>query len=402
MNNISNRYSRQILFNNIGEEGQRLLGQGYAIILGCGALGSVSASLLTRAGVGRLKIIDRDFIEENNLQRQILFDEEDIKKGLPKAIAAQEKLQKANSSITIEGVVSDVNYTNIEKLLDGADVVIDGLDNFETRFLLNDYCVKNNVPWIYGACIGSTGLTMNIAPSIGTPCLRCVLESLPPAGTVPTCDTAGIIGSIAAVIASIQATEAIKLLTNNIDAMSKDLIKFDIWDGKIQKVHTSSIGVGAGSPRPDCPTCKRGNYEFLNASAGSWTTTICGRNGVQIHPHPSPSPLGGEGRVRRGAIQFEHLASKLRPLGEVGFNKFMLKFKPVPSSLPLAKGAQEKSPPLAKGDLGGFASPEQSERDGSNANNNYELTIFPDGRAIITGTNDPGVAKGLYAKYIGV
>jgi adenylyltransferase/sulfurtransferase len=399
MNNGANltRYSRQILFSGIGEEGQGLLGQSHAIIIGCGALGSVSASLLTRAGVGSLKIIDRDFIEENNLQRQILFDEEDIKKGLPKAIAAQEKLRKANSSIKIEGVVSDVNYTNIERLLDGADVIIDGLDNFESRFLLNDYCVKNNIPWIYGACIGSTGLTMNIVPAIGTPCLRCVLESLPPAGTVPTCDTAGIIGSIAAVIASIQATEAIKLLTKNIDAMNKDLIKYDIWNGKTQKVHVSdasrqvpSMGcdvntslrgseateaissdeIASPSARNDrtatgCPTCKQGNYEFLNASAGTRTTTICGRNGVQVIPISPPLAKGD-----LGGFKFEHLASKLRPLGEVSFNKFMLKFKPAPN--------------------------------GANEVDKYEATIFPDGRAIITGTTDVGIAKGLYAKYIGV
>ncbi|HLG29723.1 MAG TPA: ThiF family adenylyltransferase [Candidatus Brocadiales bacterium] len=347
---LSNRYSRQILFSRIGEEGQKHLKRSFAIILGCGALGSVSASLLTRAGVGRIKIIDRDFIEENNLQRQILFDEEDIKKGLPKAIAAQEKLRKINSSVVVEGVVSDVNYTNIEKILDGADVVIDGLDNFETRFLLNDYCVKNKTPWIYGACIGSTGLTMNIVPQ-KTPCLRCVLESLPPRGTLPTCDTAGIIGSIAMVIASIQATEAIKLLTKNIDAMSKDLVKFDIWEGKIQKVRVSSA-------TNECPTCQQGNYEFLNASQGSWTTTICGRNGVQII---------NQGRGERpfaptNGLQFEQLAQKLRPLGEVGFNKYMMKFKI----------------------------------------DSYEMTIFPDGRAIITGTNDPSIAKGLYAKYIGM
>lgn len=331
------------------------MGRSFAIILGCGALGSVSASLLTRGGVGRLKIIDRDFVEENNLQRQILFDEEDIKKGLPKAIAAKEKLQKTNSSITIEGVVSDVNFTNIEKLLDGADVIIDGLDNFETRFLLNDYCIKNKTPWIYGACIGSIGLTMNIVPQ-KTPCLRCVLESLPPAGTSPTCDTAGIIGSIATVIASIQATEAIKLLTKNIDAISKDLVKFDIWDGTIQKVHVSNAGNSN-----ECPTCQQGNYEFLNASQGSWTTTICGRNAVQIIPL-SPPLSKGELRGIKGGFPFEHLASKLRPLGDVRFNDFMLKFKV----------------------------------------NSYELAVFPDGRAIITGTNDPGVAKGLYAKYISI
>lgn len=359
--NLSNRYSRQILFNSIGEEGQKLLKNSFAIILGCGALGSVSASLLTRAGVGRIKLIDRDFIEENNLQRQILFDEEDIKNGLPKAIAAQEKLRQVNSSIIIEGVVSDVNYTNIEKLLDGADVVIDGLDNFETRFLLNDCCVKNNIPWIYGACIGSMGLTMNIVPS-KTPCLRCVLESLPPSGTLPTCDTAGIIGSIATVIASIQATEAIKLLTGNIDAINKDLISFDIWNGRIQKIHISNAVVGAGLPRPDCLTCKQRNYEFLEGRTSTWTTTICGRNGVQIIPLVRNPKSEIRNPKSEQEVCFEHLAQKLRPLGKVGFNKFMMKFKI----------------------------------------NSYEMTIFPDGRAIITGTNDPGVAKGLYAKYIGM
>ena len=354
MNSGSNRYSRQILFENIGEKGQKLLGRSFAIILGCGALGSVSASLLTRAGVGRIKIIDRDFIEENNLQRQILFDEDDIKKGLPKAIAAQEKLRKINSSVVVEGVVSDFNYTNIEKIMDGADVVIDGLDNFETRFLLNDYCVKNNIPWIYGACIGSTGLTMNIVPQ-KTPCLHCVLESLPPSGTLPTCDTAGIIGSIAMVIASIQATEAIKLLTKHTEDLSKDLVSFDIWEGKIQKVRISSA-------TNECPTCKQGNYEFLNASQGSWTTTICGRNGVQIIPLVRNPKSEIRNPKSEQGVCFDHLASKLRPLGEVGFNKYMMKFKI----------------------------------------DSYEMTIFPDGRAIITGTNDPSVAKGLYAKYIGI
>ncbi len=204
------RYSRQVPFQHIGEAHQKELMDSYAVVIGCGALGSVSSSYLTRAGIGHLRIIDRDFVEESNLQRQILFDENDITENLPKAIAAERKLRRINTRINIEGIVTDVNYTNIEELTKDADIILDGTDNFETRFLINDICVKNNIPWVYGACIGSRGVTMNIIPS-RTPCLRCVFETMPQIGTFPTCDTAGIIGPIASIIASIQVTEAIKI-----------------------------------------------------------------------------------------------------------------------------------------------------------------------------------------------
>ncbi|MGR3178244.1 MAG: ThiF family adenylyltransferase, partial [Candidatus Anammoxibacter sp.] len=251
------RYSRQILFENIGIEGQKKLRDKYAVIAGCGALGSVIASSLVRGGIGRLKIIDRDFVDESNLQRQMLFDEDDVSNDLPKAIAAKNKLQKINSSIVIEAVVSDINYSNVEELTKGADIVLDGLDNFETRFLLNDCCVKHKIPWIYGACVGSSGLTMNVIPDI-TPCLRCIFETLPPSGTSPTCDTDGIIAPIANIIASIQVTEAFKILTDNLDAINRTLIRIDVWDCKYDK-----INVETAKDVSDCPVCKNANFEFL-------------------------------------------------------------------------------------------------------------------------------------------
>ena len=215
MDHLLERYTRQILFQHIGEERQKVLMNSSAVVIGCGALGTVSSSYLTRAGIGQIRIIDRDFVEESNLQRQILFDEDDISENLPKAIAAQRKLQKINTKIKIEGIVTDINYSNIDELTEGVDIIIDGTDNFETRFLINDYCIKNSVPWVYGACIGGRGVLMNIIPS-ETPCLRCVFETIPQIGSFPTCDTAGVIGPIAGIIASVQVTEAIKILTRRL------------------------------------------------------------------------------------------------------------------------------------------------------------------------------------------
>ena len=314
------------------------------MLVGCGALGCVSANLLVRSGIKCLRIVDRDFIEESNLQRQSLFDEEDINKNLPKAVAAQKKLQKVNSQIQIEAIVVDLNPSNIETVLENTDVVIDGTDNFESRFLINDYCVKHGIPWIYGACIGSMGLTMNIIPS-KTPCLRCVLDTMPPFGTTETCDTAGIIAPIAGIIASIQAAEALKILTGNYDALSKGLLKLDLWRNEIKKLHTDDI-----REKSDCITCKQRRYEFLSKDRYSMTTSLCGRNAVQIL-HPNGSNL-----------DLAKLAARLEHVGEVSFNNFLLRLKI---------------------DI-------------------YELTVFPDGRLIITGTNDAAVAKGLYAKYIGM
>lgn len=338
------RYSRQILLQQMGVEKQRELARSRVVVIGCGALGSVSSSYLARAGVGHLRIIDRDFIEENNLQRQILFDENDINQNIPKAIAAQRKLQDINSQISIEGIVADINYTNAEELTDGADVVLDGTDNFETRFLINDVCVKNNIPWIYGACIGSKGLTMNILPSI-TPCLRCVFETLPHSGTFPTCDTAGVIGTIAAIIASIQTTEAIKILTKDFESLNKSILEIDVWKTKFRQLDIASL-----KDSSNCPTCKSHNYEFLDAKDGMVTTLLCGKNAVQVTYRNA------------GRADLAQLAKRLGTAIDVNYNDFMLKFKV----------------------------------------DDYGITVFPDGRAIIVGTNDTSVAKGLYSKYLGM
>jgi len=315
-----------------------------AVLVGCGALGCTSANLLARSGVKCLRIVDRDYIEESNLQRQSLFDEEDINKNLPKAIAAQKKLQKANSHIQIESAIVDLNPSNVETLLENANIVIDGTDNFVTRFLINDYCVKKGIPWIYGACIGSTGLTMNIIPS-KTPCLRCVLENIPPPGTTETCDTEGIIAPIASMIASIQVAEALKILTNNFDTLSKGLVKIDLWCNEIKRLHVEDV-----EEKINCVTCKQHHYEFLSRDKYSMTSTLCGRNAIQIL-HSNGSKL-----------DLTKLAARLEKVGNVSFNSFLLRLK------------------LDK----------------------YELTVFPDGRSIISGTNDVSTAKGLYAKYIGM
>ncbi|HHT9129924.1 MAG TPA: ThiF family adenylyltransferase [Candidatus Brocadiaceae bacterium] len=341
---MSERYARQILFYGIGKQGQKKLMEKTAVLVGCGALGCTSANLLVRSGIRCLKIIDRDYIEESNLQRQSLFDEEDISKNLPKAIAAQRKLQKVNSEIQIESLVADLNPSNIETLLKNTNIVIDGTDNFEARFLVNDYCVKEGIPWIYGACVGSMGLTMNIVPS-KTPCLRCVLESIPPVGTTETCDTEGIIAPIASLIASIQVAEALKILTDNFDALSKGLLKVDLWRNEIKRLDVESV-----KEKSDCVTCKQRHYEFLSKDRYSITTSLCGRNAIQIL-HPNGSKL-----------DLARLAARLEKVGGVSFNSFLLRLK------------------IDK----------------------YELTVFPDGRSIISGTNDASVAKGLYAKYIGM
>lgn len=338
------RYSRQTLFKPLGKEGQKKLGRKSVIIVGCGALGSATANTLARAGVGHLKIIDRDFVDESNLQRQMLFDEDDIANNLPKAIAAQKKLKKINSTIEIDAVVSDLNFTNVDELLKGTDVVIDGLDNFETRFLINDFCIKKKISWIYGACVGSMGLSMNIVPDV-TPCIRCVFETQPPHGSSPTCDTSGIIAPIANIIASIQTTEALKILTDNLGVLNKHLISIDVWKNKY-----TYINIENAKDATDCPVCKNGKFEFLTAKTGSSTTTLCGRNAVQIRYN----------NVKN--VNFNEIGKRLARIGKVEFNDFLMKFK----------------------------------IDG------YDISLFNDGRAIILGTNDPVLAKKLYTKYIGM
>ncbi|MEE8418531.1 MAG: ThiF family adenylyltransferase [Dehalococcoidales bacterium] len=336
------RYSRQTLVPEIGHEGQAKLGKSSLVIIGCGALGTVSATTLVRAGVGKVKIVDRDFIEYHNLQRQVLFDEEDIKSELPKAVAAERHLRKINSSIEVEGIVADVNYANIEKLVEGADLIVDGLDNLETRLLINDVSLKHKIPWVYGGAISSSGMTMNIIPG-ETPCFRCLWANpTTGSGMALTCDTAGVIGPAPFIVGSLQTVEVMKILIGSPD-INRDLIVIDVWRGE-----TNHLKVGK---RADCPAC-RGEYEFLEAKFGAKTTSLCGQNAVQVL------------NMKTSPLSFEKLASQLTPLGEVKYNEFVLRFL---------------------------------VRDGDN-----EMVVFPDGRAIINNTEDESLAKGMYSKYIGM
>lgn len=337
------RYSRQILFEGVGEEGQARLAQSKVVIIGCGALGSIQAETLARAGAGQLILVDRDFVEESNLQRQIMFEESDALNRLPKAVAAASRVNRVNSRIKVEPVVTDVNYENIEEIIAGASIVMDGTDNFETRFLINDACVKSQTPWVYGAAVGSYGLTMTIGPG-GSPCLRCVLEATPEPGSGPTCDTAGVIMPIVMTIASIQAAEALKLLTGRTDKLHRSLITFDVWNFQFNRLDLSKF-----ESSDECPACSLGEFDFLRGAGRQVTTTLCGRNAVQI------------ARSGRGAIDFTALADRLKSAGEVAFNDFLLRFRV----------------------------------DG------YDITVFRDARSIIRGTTDPAVARGLYARYIG-
>jgi molybdopterin-synthase adenylyltransferase len=336
------RYIRQVRFAPLGEEGQRRLSSGRALICGCGALGSMIANILVRAGVGKVRIVDRDFVELSNLARQALFNEADAAAGMPKAVAAADKLHAINSSVEIEPVVDDVNHVNVERLCDGVDVIVDGTDNFETRFLINDAAVKLRIPWIYGGCVGAEGQTMTILPG-ETPCLRCLMETCPPPGSTPTCDTAGILGPIVGLIASIEAMEAIKILSGNRDAVSRHLTVIDLWQSRIKQVDVSRL-----REQVDCPTCKRGEYSWLSGREGSQTAVLCGRNAVQL-THPGTS------------ISLTDLAQRLADVGQITLNQYLLRLKVPP----------------------------------------YELTLFPDGRAVISGTDDIIMARTIYAKYIG-
>jgi adenylyltransferase/sulfurtransferase len=341
MDNLE-RYARQVILGEVGKEGQRRLLASRVAVIGCGALGTNIANSLVRAGVGFVRIVDRDFIELNNLQRQVLFDEQDIAQGLPKANAAANKLRRINSQVQIEPVVTDVNPDNVEQLICDVDLVLDGTDNFETRLLLNDACLKLDIPWIYGGVIAVYGMTMTIIPH-QTPCFRCFLSDLPAPGSTPTCDTAGVLGTAAVVIAALQVTEGLKLLTGQEKALYRQLLYFDVWDGELGRF---SVGKG-GEP---CPACDLGQYEFLEAREGSWATSLCGRDAVQIN-------------VRRDTrVSFPQLAERLRDVGQVVFNDYMLRFRI----------------------------------------DEYELNIFPDGRTIVKGTADEAVARTLYAKYVGL
>ncbi|MGE3468009.1 MAG: ThiF family adenylyltransferase [Pyrinomonadaceae bacterium] len=338
---MNERYSRQILFPEIGREGQEKLLGSRVLIVGCGALGASHAEMLARAGVGKLRIVDRDFVEFTNLQRQTLFKESDAAERLPKAVAAEFRIAEINSEIDVEPIVADVNSSNVESLIDGCELVLDGTDNFQIRYLLNDACVKNGVTWIYGAAVSSYGATMTIVPG-DTPCLRCIFDEMPDAGSSPTCDTAGVIMPIIATVAATQVAEALKLLVGDLDSLHGSLMQFDLWANGHQRIKL-------GDPNPDCKCCGQHEFEFLDAEAAEFSAVLCGRNAVQIAP---PNPVN---------IDLVDLAAKLAPLGEVRQNEYLVRF--------------------ITGD--------------------NELTVFTDGRAIIKGTDDISAARSLYSRYVG-
>lgn len=336
------RYSRQILFAGIGEEGQQRLLDSSVVLVGCGALGTVSANLLVRAGIGRLRIIDRDFVETSNLQRQTLFEESDARDSLPKAVAAQRRFRAIHSDLPVEAVVADLNPKNARDLLAGFNVILDGTDNFETRLLMNDASVALGVPWIYAAAVASYGITLTIRPG-ETPCLACLLESEGGTGGLgleETCDTAGILNSAASVIASIQAAEATKLLAGKSEALHGRLVSCDVWTGRFQSIRVAK--------NPQCRACVRRDFSYLEGQAQPHVT-MCGRDSVQIHE-----------RTRH--LDLDELGQRIeKTAGTVHRNDFLLRFRIPP----------------------------------------YEVTVFPDGRAVIKGTRDPAVARSLYARYIG-
>jgi molybdopterin/thiamine biosynthesis adenylyltransferase len=335
---LEDRYSRQVLFTGIGRDGQERLAESRIVIVGCGATGSALATLLARSGVGVLRIVDRDYVESSNLQRQSLFDEDDARESLPKAIAAARQIARFNSQIVVEPHVADLTPANVEHLLGSADLILDGTDNFETRYLVNDYAVKNSVPWIYAAAVGSYGVTLNVIPG-ETACLACVFPDAP-RGTVETCETAGILNSAVNLVASLAATEALKFLVGVRARMRRTLLSWDVWTNERAEVT-------AARPRAGCRAC--GERRFIHlAGEGRPHITLCGRNSVQIHERQRP-------------VNFAEMTTRLGPHGTVRHNEFVLKFWHEP----------------------------------------YEMTLFPDGRAIIKGTTDTAVARSLYARYVG-
>jgi adenylyltransferase/sulfurtransferase len=337
----NDRYSRQVLFDGIGVEGQSRLLSSRVLIVGCGALGSAQAEALARAGVGRLRIADRDFVESSNLQRQTMFTEFDASERLPKAIACAQHVREINSEVTVEAEIVDVNHANIERLISGCDLVLDGTDNFSTRYLINDACVKHNVKWIYGAAVGSYGVTMTIQPQQG-PCLRCIFPEAPPAASAPTCETAGVIMPIISVVAAVQVTEALKLLTGHPESLHKSLMQFDVWRNEWRRI-------GIGERAPDCLSCGLGRFESLEAEDREFAAVLCGRQAVQVSP---AFPV---------QVDLLALGQRLKSAGEVKGNDYLVRFR--------------------TGD--------------------YELTVFQDARSIIRGTDDIATARSLYAKYVG-
>jgi molybdopterin/thiamine biosynthesis adenylyltransferase len=330
------RYSRQVRFAEIGEKGQQKLANARVAIVGCGALGSAQAELLARSGVGFVRVIDRDFVELSNLQRQLLFDEEDAASSLPKAIAARNRLSRINSRIVIEAAVADLVPANLEDLLGDVTLILDGTDNFETRYLINDFAISRGVPWIYGAAVGSYGLKMAVIPG-RTCCFRCVYPE-PPSGVQPTCETAGVLGPVTTAIAALQTADALKILMGQ--TVARLITTLDLWAGSVRQISQPEKD-------PDCPCCARREFEYLRGENRA-PISLCGRNAVQIHERARP-------------VDLQTLAARLDGIAEIRSNEFALR---------------------ARIDL-------------------YDLTVFPDGRAIIKGTTDVGLARSLYARYIG-
>lgn len=340
--NALDRYKRQLRYAPLGEDGQRRLLEGRVLVVGSGALGCVVADTLVRAGVGFVRLVDRDFVEVDNLHRQVLFDEKDAADQLPKAVAAANRLQRVNSTVTVEPLVADVNSTNICQLADDVQLIVDGTDNFETRYLINDYAVANSRPWVFGGCVGAEGQMLAIVPG-ETPCLACIMPEPPPAAAQPTCESAGVLSPIVNVIASLQAIEAIKLLSGNREQLNPAMTLVNLWSNDIR-----SIGIGA-SQNDSCPPCGKRQFAWLEGRRGSAITRLCGRNSVQIAPESG------------NTVDLPALAERLSDVGQVTTNPFLLRLSV----------------------------------------DDYLLTVFADGRTIVGGTDDPAVARTVLAKYIG-
>lgn len=357
------RYHRQMLLPGFGADGQRRLQRATALILGCGALGSVAADLLARAGVGHLVIVDRDFIDLTNLQRQVLFDERDVADGVPKAEAARRRIAAINSQVEVTAIVDDINDTNIERYADGADILVDGLDNLEARYLANDLAVKSGRPYVYGAAVGATGMALSVLPhgtgdaawenlpsgGLATPCFRCLFEEAPPPGTNATCDTVGVLNAVTAVVGSFQVAETLKILTGNFGQVSRRLLTVDLWANDLQMLDLAGVYEQA-----DCPCCKHRRFEYLDGRAGSQAVMLCGRNAIQLRHRQQADP-----------VDLNAVAARLRHVGEIRVNEYLLR-----------------------------ATITEHDRE-------YEITLFADGRAIVKGTDRPDVARGLYARHVG-
>lgn len=339
------RYSRQTRFAGIGSEGQKKLLASRVLIVGCGALGSSLADTLARAGVGYLRLVDRDFVDLSNLQRQVLYDEADVAARLPKAIAAADKLKRINSTITIEPHVADVDPSNVLAFADGVDLILDGLDNFETRFLLNDVALERGIPYVYAGVVGSFAQMMTVIPD-KTACLRCLIDGVPEPGTTATCDTAGVIAPAIQVITALQSTVTMQLLTGQPELVRPRLTIVDVWEGTFREMDLAPL-----KDRGGCPTCSGGRRDFLHGEAASKSLVLCGRNSVQVAP------------AEKRRLDLNDLEQRLKPLGTVSANPFLVRFQPTGEDL--------------------------------------EVTIFRDGRAIIQGTEDLIAAKALYTRYLG-